>query len=88
MRDEHGEDVKIIAVHVNDPAVADYRDVAELPRHVVAEMMRFFEDYKVLEGKTVEVGAQMNAVEAVRIVRGAAERYRDWLAKHGRSAAP
>jgi inorganic pyrophosphatase len=88
MRDEHGEDVKIIAVHVNDPAVADYRDVDQLPRHVVAEMMRFFEDYKVLEGKTVEVGAQLNAAEAVRIVRASVERYRDWIARHDRPAAP
>ena len=26
MRDEHGVDTKIIAVHVNDPAVRDYQD--------------------------------------------------------------
>ena len=76
MRDEHGEDVKIIAVHVNDPAVSDYRDVAELPKHVVTEMMRFFEDYKVLEGKTVEVGARIDVAEAGRALREAAARYR------------
>ena len=76
MRDEHGEDVKIIAVHVNDPAVSDYRDVAELPKHVVTEMMRFFEDYKVLEGKTVEVGARIDVAEARRALRDAAARYR------------
>ena len=76
MRDEHGEDVKIIAVHVNDPAVSDYRDVAELPRHVVTEMMRFFEDYKVLEGKTVEVGARIDVAEARHALRDAAARYR------------
>src|SRR6516162_10935523 len=35
MRDEHGEDLKIIAVNVYDPAVADYHDMAELPKHVV-----------------------------------------------------
>src|SRR3954447_25097171 len=34
MRDEHGEDVKLIAVHVNDPAFSDYHDEAELPKHV------------------------------------------------------
>ena len=76
MRDEHGEDVKIIAVHVNDPAFSDYRDVAELPKHVVTEMMRFFEDYKVLEGKTVEVGARIDVEEAKRALRSAADRYR------------
>ena len=76
MRDEHGEDVKIIAVHVNDPAVSGYRDVSELPSHVVTEMMRFFEDYKVLEGKTVEVGARIDSQEARHALRAAAERYR------------
>jgi inorganic pyrophosphatase len=76
MRDEHGEDVKLIAVHVNDPAVSDYQSIDELPKHVVAEMMRFFEDYKVLEGKTVEVGARLDLSEARRALRQSVERYR------------
>jgi inorganic pyrophosphatase len=76
MRDEHGEDVKIIAVHVNDPAFSDYRDIAELPKHVMTEIMRFFEDYKVLEGKAVEVGARIDVGEARRALRAAVERYR------------
>jgi len=76
MRDEHGEDVKIIAVHVNDPAVSDYRDIAELPKHVMTEIMRFFEDYKVLEGKNVEVGARIDIGEVRRALRSAVERYR------------
>jgi inorganic pyrophosphatase len=80
MRDEHGEDVKIIAVHVHDPSVSDYRDVAELPKHVVTEIMRFFEDYKVLEGKTVEVGARIGVEEARRALREAVERYRAQVA--------
>ena len=33
MRDEHGVDTKIIAVHVNDPAGRDYQDIADLPKH-------------------------------------------------------
>ena len=76
MRDEHGEDINIIAVHVNDPAVADYNDIDELPRHVTAEIMRFFEDYKVLEGKTVEVGARMGPDAARRILLASVQRYR------------
>jgi inorganic pyrophosphatase len=78
MRDEHGEDTKIIAVHIHDPSVSDYRDIAELPKHVMTEIMRFFEDYKALEGgaKSVEVGGRMNAAEARRALKTSAERYR------------
>ena len=76
MRDEHGEDVKIIAAHVNDPSVSDYRDTAELPKHVMTEIMRFFEDYKVLEGKAVEVGARIGVEEARGALRASVERYR------------
>src|SRR6184192_672931 len=75
MRDEHGVDAKIIAVHVNDPAVRDYRALADLPQHVMVEIRRFFEDYKVLEGKPVAVGADLDAAHALLLLRAAAERY-------------
>jgi inorganic pyrophosphatase len=77
MRDEHGVDTKIIAVHVNDPAVRDYRAMADLPSHVLAEMRRFFEDYKVLEGKSVAVGADLDCARANAVVRDSVQRYRD-----------
>jgi inorganic pyrophosphatase len=76
MRDEHGVDTKLIAVHINDPAVSDYTDIADLPRHVMTEMIRFFEDYKVLEGKVVEVGDRIDRAEAQRQLLAAVERYR------------
>jgi inorganic pyrophosphatase len=88
MHDEHGEDIKIIAVHVNDPAVCEYRDAAQLPKHVIAEIMRFFEDYKVLEGKAVQVGAQMDPAGARRALRAAVERYRANEARLRGEAAP
>src|SRR5439155_1407159 len=33
MRDEKGQDDKVIAVHVDDPEYAHYTDIAELPPH-------------------------------------------------------
>ncbi len=77
MRDEHGVDAKIIAVHVNDPAVRDHQTLADLPAHLVAEMRRFFEDYKVLEGKPVAVGGDLSRAQAIEVLRSAARRYRE-----------
>lgn len=82
MRDEKGTDDKIVCVHIHDPAVRDYTDSGQLPKHVVAEMMRFFEDYKVLEGKAAEVGESISKPEALRVIRESAVRYRE---KFGRS---
>jgi inorganic pyrophosphatase len=80
MRDEKGIDDKLLTVCVGDPAFADYRHFRELPKHVVREMQRFFQDYKVLEGKKVEVGDPLGPDEALRVLRGALADYR---AKYG-----
>ena len=76
MRDDKGIDDKIIAVNVRDPAVADYRDRDQLPAHVEREIKRFFQDYKVLEHKQVEVEDILGPAEAVRILREALDLYR------------
>src|SRR5262245_62901979 len=38
MRDEKGQDDKIIAVHVDDPEYAHYTDIAELPPHRIVHV--------------------------------------------------
>ena len=76
MRDEKGTDDKIVAVSVRDPAVADYRDQAQLPPHVMREVQRFFEDYKALEQKQVVVEDLLGPEEAVQIIRDALDGYR------------
>lgn len=76
MRDDKGLDDKILAINVRDPAVSEYRDLKELPAHPSREIQRFFQDYKVLENKTVEVEHFLGPVEALAIIREALDLYR------------
>ena len=77
MRDDKGQDDKIIAVHVDDPEYAHYRDVSELPPHRLKEMQRFFLDYKVLEDKSVDIDHIRGRVDAEHVIRDAVQLYRD-----------
>ncbi|MGE3163293.1 MAG: inorganic diphosphatase [Planctomycetota bacterium] len=76
MRDEKGDDHKIIAVNIHDPAFADYRSHEELPPHALREVRRFFEDYKILENKKVVVSAPLGADTALTILRESFDLYR------------
>ena len=69
-------DDKIVAVSVHDPAFADYTDKDQLPGHVLRQVRRFFEDYKVLEQKRVTVEDMLGPSEAVRIIAEGLELYR------------
>jgi inorganic pyrophosphatase len=76
MRDDKGQDDKIIAVHVDDPEYSHYRDVSELPPHRLKEMQRFFLDYKVLEDKSVDIDQIRGRADAQKVIRDAMELYR------------
>lgn len=75
MRDEGLEDDKLIAVHLDDPAFCDYTDVSQLPSHIGREIRRFFEDYKALEDKEVEVDDIVSSTTALEILKDAIELY-------------
>jgi inorganic pyrophosphatase len=77
MRDEKGQDDKIIAIHLDDPEYEHYHDIAELPPHRLRELERFFLDYKVLENKTVNVEQLRGRAEAEHVVRDAVRSYRE-----------
>lgn len=76
MRDEKGVDDKIIAVSSRDPAFADYTALSQLPSHLLREMRRFFEDYKSLENKQVDVQEPLGQQEAFKILHESLEHYR------------
>ncbi len=52
-----------------------YEHFEELPEHRLAELQRFFQDYKVLEGKEVAVGNFSSPEEAIGAVQHAMDLY-------------
>jgi inorganic pyrophosphatase len=76
MRDDKGQDDKIIAVHVDDAEYSLFRDISELPPHRMRQLPRFFLDYKILEGKQVTVEQPLGADAAMPILRQAMDDYK------------
>ncbi|MGD1213634.1 MAG: inorganic diphosphatase [Terriglobales bacterium] len=75
MIDSGKKDHKIIAIATEDPEFNAYREAAEMPPHRLIMLRRFFQDYKQLEGKSVEVDEIQPANEAYPIIEDALHRY-------------
>lgn len=55
MRDEKGPDEKILCVATKDPRYSNRNSIDEVNPHTLKEVFHFFEVYKTLEQKDVEV---------------------------------
>jgi inorganic pyrophosphatase len=74
-RDSGASDDKVIAVATNDPEFNSYVEANELPPHRLLVLKRFFQDYKQLEGKQVQVEDIRPAYAAVKVIENALARY-------------
>lgn len=75
MVDTGKKDHKILAVAVHDPEFNVFQEAGELPPHRLAMLRRFFQDYKMLEGKSVEVEEFANAEATHPIILSSLEAY-------------
>jgi inorganic pyrophosphatase len=75
MIDGGKQDHKIIAVATEDPEFNSYHEANEMPSHRLLMLRRFFQDYKLLEGKAVEVDEILPAGKAFPIITDALHRY-------------
>ena len=75
MIDAGKKDHKIIAVATGDPEFSAYHEAAEMPPHRLLMVRRFFQDYKQLEGKVVEVDEIQSAERSFPVIEDSLERY-------------
>jgi inorganic pyrophosphatase len=77
MIDSGATDDKIIAVATNDPEFSGYLEARDLPPHRLLVLKRFFQDYKQLEGKQVQVEEIRPAYAALTVIERALARYEE-----------
>ncbi|WP_426432382.1 inorganic diphosphatase [Winogradskyella sp. HB-48] len=75
MADEKGPDEKVVCVPVSDPIWSLKEDISDLNPHRLDEITHFFQVYKDLEKKKVDVGGWGDAKEATDIVKKCIDRY-------------
>lgn len=76
MIDSGENDDKIIAVASKDPSVNYIQSIEELPKHFLSELKNYFEQYKVLENKQVQIEDFQDKEAAFKIINEAIELYK------------
>ena len=71
MEDNAGQDWKIIAVAEKDPRLTEIKSIDDLDEHRKKEIHNFFEVYKQLENKWVNVKGWLGKDDAYRLIQEA-----------------
>jgi inorganic pyrophosphatase len=81
MIDNGEKDDKIIAVATKDPTVNHITNIDELPKHFIAVLRNYFEQYKALENKVVLIDDFQDKQGAYTIIEEAVELYKKTFPK-------
>lgn len=68
MLDQGKGDDKIISVHIDDPEYNHIKKLSEIAPHKIAEIRQFFESYKALEKKPVEILSIEDEKSAIEVI--------------------
>lgn len=75
MADDKGPDEKIICVPVSDPIWNSLNDLSDINDHLLKEIEHFFQVYKDLEHKVVDVEGWGDLSQALAIIDECTERF-------------
>ncbi len=81
MIDAGEKDEKLICVPLKDPRFDGFKDLADIPPHVVKELQNFFETYKLLQNKEVSIEGTEGRVAAEAVVAEAQQLYKEKYGK-------
>jgi len=81
MVDNDEKDDKIVACYKDDPRYSEFKDIKDLPKHIIKELKHFFETYKEIEGKECKVPSVLGKNEAMKDVKRAQKIYREKFGK-------
>lgn len=75
MKDRGVSDAKILSIPNTDPLFAEFRSIADVPKHFLREVEHFFLTYKQLEGATIESEGWAAADAAATEIDASIRRY-------------
>lgn len=76
-RDQGKEDYKLISVVACDPRYDNIQKLGDVSDFVLKEISNFFQNYKVLQGLTVEVGEYHGLEDTLEIIRQCRHRFEE-----------
>lgn len=80
MRDDKGEDEKVICVPLMDPNWNTMDELDDLPMQIRDEISHFFSIYKIPEGKVVKVDGWFDRQAALQAIEDGRRRWREMQA--------
>ena len=83
MRDEAGEDDKIVCVPTHDPGWNHAETLDDIPKQLQDEITHFFSTYKQLEGKEVDVDGWKTLEEAKEVIADGKRLWDERMAEMG-----
>src|SRR4051812_757429 len=77
MRDDKGDDFKVLCVALGDPVHSYIKKLDQVPEQRLREIEHFFATYKLLEDKRVDVSGWADLDDALQLLRDDRKRWLD-----------
>lgn len=75
MIDDGESDAKILCVPAKDPRFKDLNDLEDINPHTIEEIKHFFETYKLIQNKVVEIPNVHNKEKALEVIKESIDIY-------------